>query len=46
MFLLNVVEIVDLAQSFASSTKSGDNVVGINTGGGDGTKVVSSPLVF
>ena len=46
MFLLNVVEVVDLTQSFASLTRSGDNVVGINISGGDGTKVVSSPLVF
>ena len=46
MSLLNVVEAGDLAQSFASPTRSAGNVGGINIGGWNGTRVVLSPLVF
>ena len=46
MSLLNVVEAGDLAQSFASPTRSAGIVGGMNIGGWDRTRVVSSPLVF
>ena len=46
MSLLNVVEVGDLAQSFASLTRSAGNVGAIKIGGGDGTRVVSGLLVF
>ena len=46
MFLLNVVEAGDLAQSFASPTRSVGNIGAINIGGWEGTRVVSSPLMF
>ena len=46
MFLLNVVEADDLAQSFASPTRSVGNIRAINIGGCEETRVISSPLMF